>query len=201
MHSAEADCTAAVQLDEFYTKAYHRRATARIELKQYKEAAQDIKRILKLEPSNKEAKAMLVRVNKFIDNAKVYKLISTFSQNLFSFNSNDFNPCWSLLQPVIITSSDEVLEEKDIDKKIAEKLWGGTPNNKKSDVKSTKQNSKSEKQEVKKSIEGQITDKILGGATKDEEKIPEWVPEIDQDVGIVKIITKPPHQRSKVKFA
>lgn len=71
LHSAEADCTVAVQLDDCYVKAYHRRATARIDLKQYKEAAEDIKRVLQFEPTNKEAQSMLTRVNKLIDNAKV----------------------------------------------------------------------------------------------------------------------------------
>lgn len=61
-HSAESDCSAAIQLDENYVKAYHRRATARINLKQYKEAKQDIEKILKLEPSSKEAKSLLVQI-------------------------------------------------------------------------------------------------------------------------------------------
>lgn len=68
---AEADCTAAIEMDEFYVKAYHRRATARISLKRYGAAAQDIKKMLKLEPANKEARAMLVRVNKLLENSKV----------------------------------------------------------------------------------------------------------------------------------
>lgn len=71
MYSAEADCSSAIQLDETYVKAYHRRATARMELKQYKEAKKDIEKILTLEPSNKEAKALLSQINKRLENLKV----------------------------------------------------------------------------------------------------------------------------------
>ncbi|XP_034935428.1 RNA polymerase II-associated protein 3-like [Chelonus insularis] len=59
LYSAEADCTSAIQRDECYLKAYHRRATARMALKQCKEAVQDLKKLLSLEPSNKEAQKML----------------------------------------------------------------------------------------------------------------------------------------------
>lgn len=49
-------------MDETYVKAYHRRATSRMNLKQYKEAKQDLETILKLEASNKEAKSLLAQV-------------------------------------------------------------------------------------------------------------------------------------------
>lgn len=75
MYSAEADCSSAIQLDETYVKAYHRRATARMELKQYKEAKEDIEKILTLEPSNKEAKALLSQINKRLENLKVCTLL------------------------------------------------------------------------------------------------------------------------------
>lgn len=71
LYSAEADCSSAIQLDETYVKAYHRRATARMELKQYKEAKEDIEEILTLEPSNKEAKVLLSQINKRLENLKV----------------------------------------------------------------------------------------------------------------------------------
>lgn len=38
--AAEADCSLALELDPTYTKAYHRRGTARRHLKQYLAAAQ-----------------------------------------------------------------------------------------------------------------------------------------------------------------
>jgi Tfp pilus assembly protein PilF len=69
LYSAEADCTAAIQLDELYVKAYHRRATVRIELKRYKDAQQDIEIVLKLDPSNKEAASMLANVQKKVESS------------------------------------------------------------------------------------------------------------------------------------
>ncbi|XP_015185919.1 PREDICTED: RNA polymerase II-associated protein 3-like isoform X2 [Polistes dominula] len=67
LYSAEADCTTAIQLDSQYVKAYHRRALSRLELKQYKEAKEDLEKILQLEPSNKEAQAKLAQVNKKLE--------------------------------------------------------------------------------------------------------------------------------------
>lgn len=64
LYSAEADCSSSIQIDDTYVKAYHRRATARMGLKHYKEAKLDIEKVLTLEPSNKEAKALLSEVNK-----------------------------------------------------------------------------------------------------------------------------------------
>lgn len=66
-HSAESDCTIAIRLDETYVKAYYRRATARVNLKQYKEAKQDLEKVLQLDPLNTEAKVMLLKIgNKII---------------------------------------------------------------------------------------------------------------------------------------
>lgn len=102
LHSAEADCSSAIQLDETYVKAYHRRATARMELKQYKEAKKDIEKILTLEPSNKEAKAFLSQINKRLEN----------------------------LKPVII-SNEDAAKSIPIEKKMAEKMFGNVKSNKK----------------------------------------------------------------------
>lgn len=52
-------------------KAYHRRAVARMELKQYKEAKEDVQKLLILQPSDKEAKAMLRQIDKQFENLKV----------------------------------------------------------------------------------------------------------------------------------
>ncbi|XP_011139128.1 RNA polymerase II-associated protein 3 isoform X2 [Harpegnathos saltator] len=70
LYSAEQDCSFAIQINDTYVKAYHRRATARIGLKKYKEAKQDIEKILILEPSNKETKTLLIQVNKQLENSK-----------------------------------------------------------------------------------------------------------------------------------
>lgn len=71
LYSAEADCTAALQHDEHYVKAYHRRATARMALKQYKEAISDLEKLLTLEKDNKEAKKMLETARKYLSKSAV----------------------------------------------------------------------------------------------------------------------------------
>lgn len=71
MHSAEADCTSALQFDSKYVKALQRRAAARIGLKQYNEAIGDLKKVLEIEPKNKESRKELERVEKHVENKKV----------------------------------------------------------------------------------------------------------------------------------
>ncbi|KAK9147051.1 hypothetical protein Sjap_006954 [Stephania japonica] len=53
---AETDCTEALNLDDRYTKAYSRRATARKELGKLKESFEDSEFALRLEPQNHELK-------------------------------------------------------------------------------------------------------------------------------------------------
>ena len=62
--AAELDCTQAIALDPTYTKAVLRRATARVQLNKLKEAKQDITSILNTDPSNKQAKHELTRIEK-----------------------------------------------------------------------------------------------------------------------------------------
>ncbi|EZA57864.1 hypothetical protein DMN91_003368 [Ooceraea biroi] len=102
LYSAEADCSSAIQLDDSYVKAYHRRATARMELKQYKEAKQDIEKILVLEPSNKEAQTLLGQINKRLESSK----------------------------PIIISEKD-LAEDISVEKKIGEKMLGNIKSNRK----------------------------------------------------------------------
>lgn len=68
LYSAEADCSSAIQLDKTYVKAYHRRVTARLGLKQYKEAMEDVKKIADLEPCTKETETLLDQVKKQFGN-------------------------------------------------------------------------------------------------------------------------------------
>jgi tetratricopeptide (TPR) repeat protein len=62
---AEVDCTVALALDANYPKAYHRRATARLNLGKLEEAKQDFEQLLRLEPTSKLAQ---IEINK-IENA------------------------------------------------------------------------------------------------------------------------------------
>ncbi|XP_043964407.1 RNA polymerase II-associated protein 3 [Gambusia affinis] len=52
---AEVDCTAAISLDDTYSKAFARRGTARLALGKLQEAEEDFRRLLQLEPGNKQA--------------------------------------------------------------------------------------------------------------------------------------------------
>ncbi|XP_039114508.1 LOW QUALITY PROTEIN: translocon at the outer membrane of chloroplasts 64-like [Dioscorea cayenensis subsp. rotundata] len=61
---AETDCTAAISLDKKNVKAYLRRGTAREMLGYYKEAIEDFKYALVLEPTNKTANLACNRLKK-----------------------------------------------------------------------------------------------------------------------------------------
>ncbi|XP_047149382.1 translocon at the outer membrane of chloroplasts 64 isoform X2 [Vigna umbellata] len=61
---AEADCTKAISLDKKNVKAYFRRGTSREMLGYYKEAIDDFKHALVLEPTNKRASAAADRLRK-----------------------------------------------------------------------------------------------------------------------------------------
>ncbi|MQL71483.1 hypothetical protein Taro_003806, partial [Colocasia esculenta] len=61
---AEADCTTAISLDKKTVKAYLRRGTARELLGYYKEAMEDFKYALVLEPTNRTASVALNRLQK-----------------------------------------------------------------------------------------------------------------------------------------
>ncbi|XP_032662828.1 RNA polymerase II-associated protein 3 isoform X2 [Odontomachus brunneus] len=102
LYSAEADCSSSIQIDDTYVKAYHRRATARMGLKHYKEAKLDIEKVLTLAPSNKEAKALLSEINKRLKN---------------------FKP--------VITSEEDIANDISVEKKIAEKKLDDVESNKK----------------------------------------------------------------------
>lgn len=49
-------------MDETYEKAYYRRAIVGMNLKEYKEAKQDLEKVLKLNSSNNEAKLLLAKI-------------------------------------------------------------------------------------------------------------------------------------------
>ncbi|XP_042007169.1 outer envelope protein 64, mitochondrial-like [Salvia splendens] len=62
----EEDCSKAISLDKKYVKAYLRRGTAKESLLFYKEAAEDFKHALVLEPQNKVASQAEKRLRKLI---------------------------------------------------------------------------------------------------------------------------------------
>jgi len=57
--AAELDCCEAIARDPAYVKAFCRRATARVALKNYEGARDDYRRVLELEPNNKFARTEL----------------------------------------------------------------------------------------------------------------------------------------------
>lgn len=54
----------ALTLDPLYTKAYLRRASARMGLKKYIEAKADFEKVLQLEPQNKKARSDIEQIEK-----------------------------------------------------------------------------------------------------------------------------------------
>ncbi len=66
--AAEKDCTLSIALDPKYTKAYHRRATARVKLGKLDEARKDFEYLLKLDPTNKAAQTELNKLESQIEN-------------------------------------------------------------------------------------------------------------------------------------
>lgn len=187
LYSAEADCTAALQINDTYVKAYHRRATARIELEDYEGAKQDIKQILSYEPANKEAKAMLLKVNKKLEKS----------------------------QPSVISKSSGTSVEKKIGEKIcnASKLREQVKIHKQQmeDMKKLKESTKLTITEINGDSDNEVIQeaeksKEFAKSTKltiteippeAEEKLPDWLPKLDENYSIVKPIDLPAHQRSK----
>lgn len=75
---AICDCTSSLKLDNTYVKSYQRRSAAYIALGMYDEAIKDLNKILKLEPSNKQAKIDIEVVNN-----KIKQVSKNFNVNVF----------------------------------------------------------------------------------------------------------------------
>ena len=60
--SVENDCTLSLSLDSTYVKAYHRRGTARKNMKKFSDALKDFEKTIELEPNNKQAQAEIHEV-------------------------------------------------------------------------------------------------------------------------------------------
>jgi RNA polymerase II-associated protein 3 len=65
--SAELDCTLSIHLNDKYSKAYHRRGQARLNLEKFEEAARDFEQVIKLEPNNKQAQEELRKIENKIE--------------------------------------------------------------------------------------------------------------------------------------
>lgn len=65
--AAEVDCSLSIQLDQKYSKAYHRRATARFKLGKFEESKKDYEMLLKLEPNSKLAQTELNKLEQLIE--------------------------------------------------------------------------------------------------------------------------------------
>ncbi|XP_021937972.1 RNA polymerase II-associated protein 3-like isoform X2 [Zootermopsis nevadensis] len=93
LRSAEADCTAALQLDSSYVKAYQRRAMARAGLGQLQEARADLLKVMELEPKNMASKAELMKLEKKINikpqqNSVKEPGFATCSKNIVSLETD-----------------------------------------------------------------------------------------------------------------
>lgn len=180
-YSTEADCTTALQLDGNYIKAYHRRATARMELKQFDDAIDDLKQILSLEKNNKEAQKLLEIAQKAFDK----KLgININKKPVDKITKSEVK---NEITKTKIEVKDQIIKTKsDVEDQIIEtKLLKDTTINIKD--KKSKDTLKVNKIEV---IEKCDT-------VEDDKSLPDWLPCFEKDVKIVKVIDKLPHQRSK----
>ncbi|XP_011637752.1 RNA polymerase II-associated protein 3 [Pogonomyrmex barbatus] len=211
LYSVEADCSSAIQLDKTYVKAYHRRATARIGLKQYKEAIEDIKKMIDLEPHNKEAEALLNQVKKQSGNSFMsekdtdttnisHKVKINKEEIKIKDNKNKKSVINENAEKSTITKEEKNKESNiNIDSDI--KLTTVKKNRNKNIDKNVNitvkpaviKNDKDTKN-INVDIAGEPT--ITNVAKLKKNQIPDWLPEKD-NVKIVEPINKLPHLRSK----
>lgn len=136
-------------------------------LKQYKEAIQDLKMLLKLEPTNKDGKRMLQDATKYVEKSKAVIISSVEEDNKQKVQFKPTTPSLTKIQKVKdknhVNEQNDIKEDKRQIEEITEKI--------------------NEIKEKKNSLSNP--------------KLPDWLPIIDQDVAIVKPIIKSPHQRDK----
>ena len=70
--AAELDCNMSISIDDSYTKAYHRRGSARAALKKYPEAKQDFEKVLKFDPKSKVAMQEIEKIERVSFSCKNY---------------------------------------------------------------------------------------------------------------------------------
>ena len=184
-HSAESDCTIAIRLDETYVKAYYRRATARVNLKQYKEAKQDLEKVIQLDPLNTEAKVMLLKIGNKISESDISLEENTeTSSETSTIERKIGQKIWSdtrqSIQITEITDTEDSIHSKE-DERNVECV---------KDFKHTKEQKTSDTPDV--SATGDTATK----KEKRDPRIPDWLPE-KNDVAVIEPIQKLPHLRSK----
>uniref|UniRef100_A0A6P7FCA3 RNA polymerase II-associated protein 3-like n=1 Tax=Diabrotica virgifera virgifera TaxID=50390 RepID=A0A6P7FCA3_DIAVI len=98
----EKDCDLSIKLDDTYVKAYQRRAASRIKLSKFEHAEVDLKKVLILEPKNKEAKAELdklsILLKRNVDVAD-QRPISKFTASRNKSNSSNLKPFMPIYKP------------------------------------------------------------------------------------------------------
>ncbi|XP_014212467.1 RNA polymerase II-associated protein 3 [Copidosoma floridanum] len=182
LHSADADCTQAIKLDGNYIKAYHRRATARMELKRYKDAQKDFEKILELDPTNKEASLKLKQVEEKINKAP---------------------------KPLILAG--EGRSKSSIEKTIGEKLFGKSTAHSNSEISNTTSKQITEKSgmDKKSSSNGskhkplieEVIEKTDGKKSKNEmtlqDELPPWLPKLKEGVSVIQPLKEAPRVHKK----
>ncbi|XP_058799680.1 RNA polymerase II-associated protein 3-like [Phymastichus coffea] len=184
LYSAEADCTAALNLNSNYIKAYHRRASARIELKHYEDAKKDIETVIKLEPSNKEAKCMLVQVQERID-AQASKRIDISGSESSNFEKRIGEKLFEKKSILENTKYNDNTENKNKKTAITEEFI-------------TETNSGVFKQTIEHKDDQKI-EKIKLQETESTEGLPPWLPKLKENVSIIEPLTEA-SQKSKQKL-
>lgn len=181
-YSAEADCTAALQINNNYVKAYHRRALARIELEDYDAAKRDIERVLNLEPSNKEAMTMLKNVNKKLEKYQPLKISEVI----------DDTPIEKKIGEKLCKSSSKLKEESKVNKQSTQK----STKLKITEISDVTNNERHEGEKLKNTKSDKLSIEILEQQPIGK-NLPDWLPKLDENYSIVQPIELPPHQRSK----
>ncbi|XP_072389091.1 RNA polymerase II-associated protein 3 [Diabrotica undecimpunctata] len=97
----EKDCDLSLKLDDTYVKAYQRRAACRIKLSKFEHAEVDLKKVLILEPKNKEAKAELDKLSILLkrnidvaDPRPISKFTASRNKSNSSINLKPFTPIY-----------------------------------------------------------------------------------------------------------
>lgn len=71
------DCTKALSIETGYVKAFLRRSTARLKLKNYQGAVDDLTKALSLEPGNVEAKKSLLEARSLLGKSKMSTMFAS----------------------------------------------------------------------------------------------------------------------------